>query len=170
MAMDGRAEQAQAVLHADPPDPQSLVDHVFPFLNVMMCGVIAWHSADARLAARTLTALRPHRRCWVHHYVGSVGPVGLPLALCAAVLGDIEQAVALCEEAERVLVELGCNGLLPAVRAYYAQILLRRGSGDDRKRAANLLREARRGAEGIEAPDLVAAVERLRAEIDRAAR
>jgi DNA-binding SARP family transcriptional activator len=168
-AMGGRSDEARAVLDADPPDPQELVDHVFPFLNVLMCGVIAWHVEDTQLAERVVTALGQYSRCWSHHYAGIIGPVALPLALCAAELGDVDEGIALCEEIETLLTDFRCEGLLPRYRSSYAAILLRRGSDDSRLRAASLLREARRGAEKIDAPDLIAVIDRLTAAFGRTA-
>ena len=145
------------------PIPQELVDHVFPFLNAVMCAVIAFHTDDAELGARTAAALGPHRDCWAHHHVGSLGPVSMALALCAAVNGEIDDAVAYCVEAERTLVAFRSNGPLPRFRLFYAEILLRRGSDDDRARAAHLLREVHRDAEELEAPRLAAMADELAA-------
>ncbi|MDQ3895761.1 MAG: hypothetical protein M3326_00690, partial [Actinomycetota bacterium] len=161
LAMEGRLDEAREVLYADPPDVENLVNHVFPFLNASMCGVIAFHVHDPTLAARTATALRGHRHSWVHHYVGSMGPVALPLALSEAAVGHIDDAAALCEEAERVVAALGCDGVLPQLRTYHADILLRRGSPEDRLRAGGLLQDARRGAEAIDAHQLVARINDL---------
>lgn len=165
LAMDGRTEEARDVLRTDPPNPQELVDHVFPFLNPMMCAVIAFHCDDVELAGSAASALGPHGRCWAHLYLGSPGPVSLALALCAAVRGEIDEAVALCEEAEEVLLRSSSNGLLPCFRTYFAMILLRRGSAEDRLRACSLLQQARGGAEELEAPLLVARIDALAASV-----
>ena len=82
----------------------------FPFLDTAMCGVIGYHSDDSKLASRAATALRAHRAAWVHHYVGSMGPVSTVLALCAAATGHLDGAAALCEESEADLVHSDSKG------------------------------------------------------------
>jgi len=65
--------------------------------------------------------------------------VTIGLALCAAVAGDLDEAVAWCEETDRTLTRYGCGVMHPQFRSYYAQILLRRGSDGDEVFAAELL-------------------------------
>jgi hypothetical protein len=158
------------VLAVDPPDPLQLMDHVFPFFNVVICGITAFHGNDVELAARTAAALGPYGGCWAHHYVGSSGPAALVLALCAAVVGDLDGAVALCEETEAVLERCGCNGPLPRVRLYHAEILLRRGTPGDPARARELTEEVRRGAADLDAPHLAALADDLDAAVHGAGR
>ena len=125
LAMGGRLDEARAALREAAPDPAVLVHHVFPFLSTTMCAVIAYHLDDGDLAKRTAAALAPYRHCWAHHHAGTSGPLTIPLALCAAATGHIDEAVAHSEEAERALEAAGC--VHPQFRAYHAQILQQRG-------------------------------------------
>lgn len=163
LTMAGKLDEAHEVMASDIPDPRELVDNVFPFLNTAMCGVIGYHSDDSKRASRAASALRAHRAAWVHHYVGSMGPVSTVLALCAAATGHLDDAAALCEESEADLLHSDSKGPLPRLRLYYAEILLRRGAPGDRARARDLLRKARGGAEDLDAPDLIALVDELEA-------
>lgn len=138
---------------------------MFPFLNACMCAVVTFHLDDVELAARTAAALGPYRDCWVHHYAGSLGPVSIGLALCAAVAGELDEAVVLCEETDRLLAGLGCKGLLPQFRTYYADILQRRGSPQDRRRASDLLHRVRLDAVDLQSPSLAARAEGLTAQL-----
>jgi hypothetical protein len=88
------------------------------------------------------------------------------LAMCAATTGDLDESVALFEESDRVLAELGCHGLLPFLRLTYAEVLLRRASGNHSTRAMQLLDQVRQGAAAIQAPNLVAQADALAARID----
>ncbi|HWC11838.1 MAG TPA: BTAD domain-containing putative transcriptional regulator [Acidimicrobiales bacterium] len=166
LAMEGREAEARDALQAQRPDPEDLVDHVFPFLNTMMCAVIAFQLDDVELAARTATALRPYQHLWVHHYAGTVGPVGLGVALCAATTGDLDESVSLFEEADRTTVALGCRGLLAQLRTFYAAVLARRGRQGDRERAADLLAWLRRDGTALAAPALLARGEQIAARLD----
>jgi hypothetical protein len=83
------------------------------------------------------------------------------LAMCAATTGDLDESVALFEETDQVLAESGCHGLLPFLRLTYAEVLLRRASGDHLTRALQLLDQVRRGAVAIQAPNLVAQADLL---------
>ena len=165
LAMAGRIDEARDVVRMGGRSPQELVRHVFPFLNPMICAVIAFHCDDVELACSVESVLGAHRGRWAHHYVGSAGPVSFPLALCAAVRGEIDAAVALCEEAEDALLRFGSHGLLPVIRTYFAQILLQERSPDVRTRAGGLLRLARRGAEALDAPLLLARIDALAATV-----
>jgi ATP/maltotriose-dependent transcriptional regulator MalT len=92
------------------------------------------------------------------------------LAMCAATTGDLDESVALFEESDQLLAELGCHGLLPFLRLTYAEVLLRRASGDRRMRATQLLDQVRQGAAAIQAPDLIAQADELGVRIDPEAR
>jgi hypothetical protein len=118
---------------------------------------------DAQLAGRIAATLRPSRDHWAHPYSTVLGPITLYLAMCAATTGDLDESVALFEESDRVLAGFGCHGLLPFVRLTYAEVLLRRGSGDQHTRAVRLLDQVRQGAAVIRAPDLVAQADELAA-------
>ncbi|MDQ4134153.1 MAG: AAA family ATPase [Actinomycetota bacterium] len=165
LAMDGRLAEARAAVDADPPDPDALVDHVFPFLNVFMTGVIAFHLDDGDLAARTAAAIRPFGACWVHHYAGSSGPLAVGLALCAAATGDLDESIRWFDRADRALIDFGCCGALPQVRAYHAEVLIRRSTEDDAHRAAELLQWIKRDAVEFAAPSLLARAEQLAASL-----
>lgn len=85
------------------------------------------------------------------------------VAVGAAASGDLDYAVTMFEEAEADLIRLGCAGLLPHFRAYYAEVLLRRGSSEDCARACALVNEVRRSAADLDAPALVTRVDHLAA-------
>lgn len=120
---------------------------------------------DARLAARIVAALHPYRGYWAHVYTIVTGPVVLYLAICSAATGDLDGSVALYEEGDRVLAGFGCHGLFPSFRLNYAEVLRRRGSDDDRRRAMEILDQVRQGAAAIQAPILVGQADELAASI-----
>jgi hypothetical protein len=163
LAMVGRTQEARDVLTRHSPDPDELLNNVFPFMAVSVLAWVPFYVDDARLAAQIAATLRPYRDYWAHPYTTVVGPVVLYLAICAATTGDLDESVALCEETEQVLAGFGCNGLLPFVRLTYAEVLRRRGSDNDRTRAMQLLDQARQGATSIQAPNLVGQADELAA-------
>jgi hypothetical protein len=134
---------------------------------------LAWapfYLDDAQLAARITATLRPYRAYWAHAYSTVLGPVAFYLAICAAATGDLDESVVLCEESDRVLAGFGYHGLQPYVRLTYAEVLRRRGSGNDHTRAMQLLEEVRQGATAIQAPTLVEQADELAAFITSANR
>ena len=161
LAMVGRAQEARDVLARHSPDPDELIDDVLPFMAVSWLAWVPFHLDDARLAGRIAATLRPYRDYWAHPYSTVLGPVTIYLALCAATTGDLDESVALFEESDRVLAELGCHGLLPFLRLTYAEVLLRRPAGNRRTRAMQLLDQVRQGAAAIQAPNLVAQADEL---------
>jgi ATP/maltotriose-dependent transcriptional regulator MalT len=161
LAMVGRAQEARDVLTRHSPDPDELIDDVLPFMAVSWLAWVPLYLDDARLAARIAATLRPYRDYWAHPYSTVLGPVTIYLALCAATTGDLDESVALFEESDRVLAELGCHGLLPFLRLTYAEVLLRRPAGNRRARAMQLLDQVRQGAAAIQAPNLVAQADEL---------
>jgi class 3 adenylate cyclase/DNA polymerase III delta prime subunit len=170
LAMVGRAQEAREVLTRHSPDPDELIDDVLPFMAVAWLAWVPLYLDDARLAARIAATLRPYRDYWAHPYSTVLGPVTMYLAMCAATTGDLDESVALFEESDQLLAELGCHGLLPFLRLTYAEVLLRRASGDRRRRAMQLLDQVRQGAAAIQAPDLVAQADELAVRIDPEAR
>ena len=165
LAMVGRAQEARDVLTRHSPDPDELINDVMPFMAVSWLAWVPMHLDDAQLAGRIAATLRPYRDRWAHPYSTVLGPITFYLAMCAATTGDLDESVALFEESDRVLAGFGCHGLLPFVRLTYAEVLLRRGSGDQRGRATQLLDQVRQGAAAIRAPDLVAQADALAASI-----
>ena len=161
LAMVGRAEEARDVLTRHSPDPDELINDVFPFMAVSWLAWVPLYLDDAQLAARITATLRPYRDYWAHPYSTVLGPVTVYLAMCAATTGDLDEAVALFEESDQVLAGFGCHGLLPFVRLTYAEVLLRRASGNHRTRAMQLLDQVRQGATAIQAPNLVAQADQL---------
>ena len=165
LAMVGRAQEAREVLTRHSPDPDELINDVMPFMAVSWLAWVPMYLDDAQLAGRIAATLRPYRDRWAHPYSTVLGPITFYLAMCAATTGDLDESVALFEESDRVLAGFGCHGLLPFVRLTYAEVLLRRGSGDQRGRAMQLLDQVRQGAAAIRAPDLVAQADALAASI-----
>ena len=161
LAMIGRSQEAREVLTRHSPDPDELLNNVFPFMAVSVLAWVPFYVDDARLAAQIAATLCPYRDYWAHPYTTVVGPVILYLAICAATTGDLDESVALCEETEQVLAGCGCNGLLPFVRLTYAEVLRRRGSDNDRTRSMQLLDQARQGATSMQAPNLVGQADEL---------
>jgi ATP/maltotriose-dependent transcriptional regulator MalT len=166
LAMAGRAQEAREVLTRYSPDPDELIDDVLPFMAVSWLAWVPLYLDDTRLAARIAATLHPYRDYWAHPYSTVLGPVTIYLAMCAATTGDLDESVALFEESDQLLAELGCHGLLPFLRLTYAEVLLRQPSGDRRRRAAQLLDQVRQGAATIKAPDLIAQAGELAARID----
>jgi class 3 adenylate cyclase/DNA polymerase III delta prime subunit len=166
LAMVGRAQEAREVLTRYSPDPDELIDDVLPFMAVSWLAWVPLYLDDARLAARIAATLRPYRDYWAHPYSTVLGPVTMYLAMCAATTGDLDESVALFEESDQLLAELGCHGLLPFLRLTYAEVLLRRATGDRRSRATQLLEQVRQGAAAIQAPDLIAQADELALRID----
>jgi class 3 adenylate cyclase/DNA polymerase III delta prime subunit len=165
LAMVGRAQEAREVLTRHSPDPDELINDVLPFMAVSWLAWVPLYLDDAQLAGRIAATLRPYRDHWAHPYSTVLGPITLYLAMCAATTGDLDESVALFEESDRVLAGFGCHGLLPFVRLAYAEVLLRRGPGDQRTRAMQLLDQVRQGAAALRAPDLVAQADELAASI-----
>ena len=161
LAMVGRAQEARDVLARHAPDPDELINDVLPFMTVSWLAWVPLYLDDAPLAARIEAALHPYRDYWAHPYSTVLGPVTMYLAMCAATTGDLDESVALFEESDRVMTELGCHGLLPFLRLTYAEVLLRRPSGNRRTRAMQLLDQVRQGATAIQAPDLAAQADEL---------
>jgi ATP/maltotriose-dependent transcriptional regulator MalT len=166
LAMAGRAQEAREVLARHSPDPDELINDVLPFMAVSWLAWVPLYLDDARLAARIAATLRPYRDYWAHPYSTVLGPITMYLAMCAATTGDLDESVALFEESDRVLAERGCHGLLPFLRLTYAEVLLRRASGNHSTRAMQLLDQVRQGAAAIQAPNLVAQADALAARID----
>jgi len=161
LAMVGRTQEAREVLTRHAPDPDELINDVLPFMAVSWLAWVPLYLDDAQLAARIAATLRPYRDYWAHPYSTVLGPVTMYLAMCAATTGDLDESVALFEESDRVIAELGCHGLLPFLRLIYAEVLLRRASGDRRTRAMQLLDQVRQGATAIQAPNLAAQADEL---------
>jgi tetratricopeptide (TPR) repeat protein len=169
LARLGRLQEAREVLARRPPDPDELISDVFPF----WVSSLAWapfYLDDARLAARVAATLRPYQGYWGHMYTFVVGPVTSHLALCAAATGDLDESVALFEESDQVMAGFGCHGLLPLFRLAYAEVLRRRGSDHDHRRAIQLLDQVRQGATAVGAPNLVGQADELAAVIISASR
>jgi hypothetical protein len=156
LSMVGRTQEAREVLIRHSPDPDELINDVFPFMVVSWLAFAPFFLDDAQLGARIAATLRPYRGYWAHPYTTILGPVAFYLASCAAAAGDLDESVALYEEVDRVLAGFECHGLLPFLRLTYAEVLRRRGSHDDRTRAIKLLDEVRQGATAIQAPNLAA--------------
>jgi class 3 adenylate cyclase/tetratricopeptide (TPR) repeat protein len=163
LSMVGRAQEAREVLNRHSPDPDELINDVFPFMVVSWLAVAPFSLDDAQLGARIAATLRPYRGYWAHPYTTILGPVAFYLALCAAATGDLDESVTLYEEGDQVLAGADCHGLLPFLRLTYAEVLRRRGSDDDRRRAMHLLSQVRQGATAIQAPTLVEQAEKLSA-------
>jgi hypothetical protein len=155
LAMVGRIQEAREVLGRRSPDPDELLNDVFPFMAVSWLAWVPLYLGDARLAARIAATLRPHRGYWAHVYTTILGPVTFYLAICAAATGDLDESVELYEETEATLVGSGYHGVLPLFRLAYVEVLLRRGADNDRRRAVELIDQARQGATDIQAPTLV---------------
>jgi class 3 adenylate cyclase/DNA polymerase III delta prime subunit len=170
LAAVGRTQEAREVLARHSADPEELLNDVFPFLAI---SVLAWTFFcldDAHAAARIVAALRPYRSYWAHPYTVVSGPVSFYLAMCTAATDDLDESVTLYEEGDQVVAGAGCHGLLPFIRLTYAEVLRRRGSDDDRRRAMELLDQVRQGATAIQAPMLVAQADELSALITSAHR
>ena len=148
------------------PDPDELLNDVLPFMAVSWLAWVPLYLDDAPLAARIAATLRPYRDYWAHPYSTVLGPITMYLAMCAATTGDLDESVALFEDSDQVLAELGCHGLLPFLRLVYAEVLLRRPSGNRRTRAMQLLDQVRQGATAIQAPSLAAQADELAARFD----
>ena len=78
--------------------------------------------------------------------------------------------MALLEESDQVLAGFGCHGLLALFRLGYIEVLQRRGSDHDRRRAIQLLDQVRQGATAVGAPNLVGQADELAAVIISASR
>ena len=166
LAMAGRAPEARDVLTRHSPNPEELLNDVLPFMAVSWLAWVPLYLDDAPLAARIAATLRPYRDYWAHPYSTVLGPITMYLAMCAATTGDLDESVALFEDSDQVLAELGCHGLLPFLRLVYAEVLLRRPSGNRRTRAMQLLDQVRQGATAIQAPSLAAQADELAARFD----
>jgi hypothetical protein len=161
LAAVGRTQEAREVLARHSADPEELLNDVFPFLAVSVLAWTFFYLDDAHAAARIVAALRPYRSYWAHPYTVVSGPVSFYLAMCTAATDDLDESVTLYEEGDQVVAGAGCHGLLPFIRLTYAEVLRRRGSDDDRRRAMELLDQVRQGATAIQAPMLVAQADEL---------
>jgi class 3 adenylate cyclase/tetratricopeptide (TPR) repeat protein len=170
LAMVGRIQDAREVLTRHSPDPDELLNDVFPFMAASWLAWLPFFLDDARLAARITATLRPYRAYWAHVYTTILGPVTFYLAICAAATGDLNESVALYEESDAAVAGSGYHGLLPLFRLTYAEVLWRRESDNDHRRAMQLLDEVRQGATAIQAPTLVAQADELTALITSARR
>jgi hypothetical protein len=168
--MVGRLQEAREVLTQHSPDPDELLNDVFPFMAASWLAWIPFFLDDARLAARIAATLHPYRAYWAHVYTTILGPVTFYLAICATATGDLNESVALYEESDAAVAGSGYHGLLPLFRLTYAEVLWRRGSDNDHRRAMQLLDEVRQGATAIQAPTLVAQADELTALITSARR
>ncbi len=83
--------------------------------------------------------------------------------LCALVLGELDSAVVLLEEAVARDRALGTPLLMAAGQAALADALLRRANAGDAERAGRLLAEADAAAAAFDAPGLAARVGRVKA-------
>jgi hypothetical protein len=113
LAAVGRVQEAHEVLTRHSADPDELLNDLFPFLAVSVLAWAFFYLNDAHAATRVVAALRPYRDYWAHPYTVVSGPVTMYLAMCVAATGDHDESVALFEESDRMLAELGCHGLLP---------------------------------------------------------
>jgi class 3 adenylate cyclase len=170
LAMVGRAQEARDVLARHSPDPDELINNLFPFMAVSWLAFAPFYLDDANLGARIAATLRPYREYWAHPYTSVLGPVTFYLASCTAATGDLDESIALYQESDAALAGFGCHGLLPFLRLTYAEVLWRRGSGNDRTQAMQLLDQVRQGATAIQAPTLVEQADELAALIMSASR
>jgi class 3 adenylate cyclase len=161
LAMVGRIQEAREVLTRRSPDPDGLLNDVFPFMAVSWLAWVPLYLGDARLAARIAATLRPYQGYWAHVYTTILGPVTFYLAICAAATGDLDESVGLYEESHTALVESGYHGVLPLFSLAYAEVLQRRGSDNDRTQARKLVDQARQVAIDIQAPTLVVQADQL---------
>lgn len=158
---DEQTLESVAYMESEPTSVDNLLHHPFPFFNAQMLAVIAFHLHDVDLGARAEKVLSSEPRTWTHHYAGTMGPVRIGLALCAAVAGELDRAVALCDQTERLLVDFDCRGLLPLFRTYYVEVLHRRGREPDRELARQLLDRVRGDAISLDSPALMVRAEEL---------
>lgn len=165
LASAGRIAEGMAVVERYGLTPAKLVGEPFPGTGAAQMAAMAFYSHDRSIAAEAKEALAPYRRYWAHYFLATFGPIVFYLALCAWVLGDLDEAVSCFEEAEERLVSAGAEGILPSARRFHAQVLLERGAAGDRERAHELLAAATAGAERIGAPIIVQRCEELAARL-----
>jgi ATP/maltotriose-dependent transcriptional regulator MalT len=163
LAMENHFAEATVVLQSYSPDIGRLLDHTFPMFNIHLAGLTAFHLGDIDLARRTADAVRPFRRCWAHQYAASIGPVALSSALCAATAGNLDEAIALCEQAEVALSATRSYGLMPVFHVYFAEILRRRGTSEDLELVSTFVEQLQREDKDGYGPDLSARI----ADLDR---
>jgi hypothetical protein len=76
-AMVGRAQEARDVLTRHSPDPDEVINDVFPFMAASWLVWVPLYLDDAQLPARIAATLRPYRDYWAHPYSTVLGPVAV---------------------------------------------------------------------------------------------
>jgi class 3 adenylate cyclase/tetratricopeptide (TPR) repeat protein/KaiC/GvpD/RAD55 family RecA-like ATPase len=150
-----RFEEARAVLDATRLDWADLVLEPWPYVSLVQLVLTAQNLDDPELAALVREALLPHRGMWSHYYLFVMGPIAWSLGLATGVMGMLDEAVELLDEALDDLTDRGCPAHAARVALDLVQFLQRRSAPGDAERAAALLVTARAHAEQVGASGLI---------------
>jgi len=167
-ARTGRPELAQTVLARLTTAGLAALPESSTWLAGMLAIVEAARVlGDARLAAQAYDLLAPYAELPVMPSlaVTCLGSVHRALGLAALTCGDVPRAAEHLEEAVRATRLLGNRPVTAVTMAELAEALLRRQRPDDRRRAADLLDQARAEADAMGMPARGAAWQRRLAEI-----
>ena len=165
LSVAGRVDEALALLRDHGITPELLNEEKMPACGPMQLAFLSFNAQDRELAESVLRTLRPYRNCWAHFYLAAFAPISAALGLCEWVLGNLDAAVELYDEALARINEAGAVGLTPLFCAYDAQLLLERGDPGDAERARHLLDQALEGANLIGAPAIARKCEELAARL-----
>jgi class 3 adenylate cyclase/tetratricopeptide (TPR) repeat protein/DNA polymerase III delta prime subunit len=157
----GRHAEARAVLAEYDLDPVDLLAQQWPFMASAQLGWTSWELADVSLAQRVIEALDPYPDLWAHFFLFVMGPVSWPLGMAYATTGEFDRGVELLGDAmARARVQASAP-YLALIAVDLATVLLRRDADGDRRRATELLGEARVNAEGVGAFGVVARIDAM---------
>jgi class 3 adenylate cyclase/DNA polymerase III delta prime subunit len=163
LAEAGRADEARAVVRDYSLEPAVLIREPWVLHPVCQLALALPVLDDAELAAALVEALAPHRKAWMHYYIGVLGPVSWALGLAHSVAGSHDDAVAVLEDA---LAQVRAEGLplhAPRLMLDVAWVLRRRNAPGDAMRASALVDEARAEAEAVGATPLVLRIDAMAA-------
>ena len=161
LSVAGRVDEALALLRDHGITAELLNEEKMPACGPMQLAFLSFNAQDRELAESVLRTLRPYRNCWAHFYLAAFAPISAALGLCEWVLGNLDAAVELYDEALARIEDAGAVGLTPLFSAYAAQLLVERGAPGDAERARHLLDQGLEGANLIGAPSIARKCEEL---------
>jgi tetratricopeptide (TPR) repeat protein len=128
------------------------VPSAFWLSTTMGMALLAANATPSQEAVAIYDQLRPYERRWVlagRDVVAPLGPVAYYLGLLAANLSRIDDAAGHFEVALEAAERIGSRPYLALAQGAYGAMLAHRDTGSDRRRATQLLADARKIAEEL---------------------
>ncbi len=145
LAFEGKVDEARALLASSGLSPEGLLDEPFPIWGPAQFAEVALSLRDSDIAAHAAEVLEPYRGMWSNYLLSMAAPVESYLGVCRMLTGELDEAVALLEDA-LTTIETKAPGLLPIGYLNLGEALATRATPDDRARAAGIFTRARHEA------------------------